>query len=124
MLTKIKETLETLDPHVCYGTDRELDGVNVWDYMVFRRVRTNVVTRQKGDTSTYYEIHIIRQDYVPEGEPEKVMAALAQIPGLKPSGEDITYTMVLKSGTKAQLEIATLTMVEARKRGGANGRME
>ena len=115
MLDQIKAALEELDPHVCYGTDRELEGTEVWDYIVFRRVRTAIHPKQKADYTNYYEVNLIRQDYVPEGEPLAVLAALTALPGLKPAGEDISYTQVVKPGTKAQLEIATIVMMEARK---------
>ncbi|MCD8383662.1 MAG: hypothetical protein LUC39_01705 [Clostridiales bacterium] len=115
MLDEIKAALLTVDDHVCYGTDRELDGTDVWDYIVFRRTRTAVQTAHKGNCSDYYEVNIVRRNFVPEDEPLSVLAALAAVPGLKPAGGDISYNAVVRPGTKAQLEIATLTMVAPRK---------
>ena len=51
------------------------------------------------------------------GPLEPVLAALEAVPGLKRLGEDIRYTAVTKPGTKAQLEIATLTVCAPRKAG-------
>lgn len=117
MLDEIRAALLTVDPNVCYGTDQELDGTDIWDYTVFRRVNTVLHARQKYDLTDCYEVSIVRQDYVPEDEPLRVLAALEAVPGLKRLGEDIRYTAVTKPGTKAQLEIATLTVCAPRKAG-------
>ncbi|MCD8190167.1 MAG: hypothetical protein LUD78_08140 [Clostridiales bacterium] len=115
MLDEINAALLTCDAHVCYGTDRELDGTDIWDYIVFRRTRTAVQTAHKGNYSDYYEINIVRQNYVPEGEALTVLAKLAAIPGVKPANGEIAYSTTVRPGTKAQLEIATFTVVAPHK---------
>lgn len=118
MLDQIKAALEAIEPHVCYGTDRALEGTEVWDYIVFRRTRTAVQPRApRGDVTDYYEINLVRADYVPEDEALRVLDALTSLPGLKPVAGDISYTAVSKPGTKAQLEVATFSMCAPRKRG-------
>ena len=103
MLDQIQETLETFGLPVCYGSDARLQGSNDWDYIVFRR-------------TDRYEVYIVRQDFVPEGEPERVLDALVAIKGIRPAKEPIRYNYMFKPDTKAGMEVASFTVLAPRKR--------
>lgn len=116
MLDKIKEALEAFGLPVCYGSDARLQGSNDWDYIVFRRSETDVIPSAKTDLTDRYEVYIVRQDFVPEGEPEHVLDTLVAIKGIRPVKEPIRYSYMFKPDTKAGMEVASFTVLSARKR--------
>lgn len=118
MLDQIKEVLETFGLPVCYGSDARLRDTNDWDYIVFRRAETDVRPSAKTDMTDRYDVYVIRQDFVPEGEPERVMDALVSIQGVRPSGEPIRYSYMTRPDTKAGMEVASFVVLAPRKRVG------
>jgi len=126
VMERIGETLEYLCQDeqtpmegVWYGAcrERELDS---WNYFVYNRKKSKKATGNRIDLQTYYEIHIIHEDYIPEGYVENVIEALQAEAGqgtkLKLTDDDITYDYVPKGSTGMYVEIATLTFFHPEKR--------
>ena len=124
VLNVTKATLEAL----AKGTDVPMEGVwygacqvdklDKWNYFVFNRQRTTKSSNRM-DFQTFYEVHIIHEDYIPEGYVEQVIEALeAQGDGakLKTTGSDITYEYTFKGHTNMVVEIATITLFHPEKR--------
>ncbi len=124
VLNKTKETLTALaaDPSVpmagvYYGACQEED-LEYWNYFVFNRKKTMKATNRM-DFQTFYEVHIIHEDYIPEGYVEQVVTALeAQGDGakLKCTADDIEYNYTFKGKTNMVVEIATITLYHPEKR--------
>lgn len=97
---------------VWYGACKEKDLKN-WNYFVFNRSRTTKNNQgSKVDLQTFYEVHIIHEDYIPEGYVEKVIEALLEQAEsgtkLKLTNEDISYNYTFKKNTNMVVEIATI----------------
>lgn len=127
ILDRIRTTLEMLaqDPDepmtggVHYGACRS-SYLDRWDYFVFNRAKT-VKASNRCDLNTRYQVHIIHEDFIPEGYVQRVIDALeAQSePGtkLKSTDTDITYDYVFKQNTDMVCEVATIEFVHPEKRG-------
>ena len=126
VLDRIQRTLETLAAGevkmegVWYGACREKQ-LDVWNYFVFNRRRTTKgSSTNRMDLQTFYQVHIIHEDYIPEGYVEAVIAALeAQDESgtkLKVTGDDIEYDYTFKGNTNMVVEIATITVYHPQKR--------
>ena len=72
------------------------------------------------DLQTFYEVHIIHEDAIPEGYLQTVIDALQaqDDPGtkLKLTSDDIDYDYTFKGSTNMVVEIATLTFLHPEKR--------
>ena len=103
---------------VWYGACRK-DELDNWNYFVFNR-RTTQKASNRMDFETYYEVHVIHEDFIPEGYLQKVITALeeASDPGtkLKAASEDIEYNYIFKGKTNMVVEIATIAFVHPEKR--------
>lgn len=127
VIKRIRKTLEKMcadgtNPMrgVWYGACNE-KSLPEWNYFVFKR---RITTKSKGtnrvDLQTYYDVHIIHEDAIPEGYVKKVIDALqAQDESgtkLKLTDDDITYDYTFKGSTNMVVEIATMTFVHPEKR--------
>lgn len=119
-MDQIKEVLTTLAQNeeypfsggVYYGVCNAAT-LPEWNYFVFNR-KEEKPTNNKSFTS-YYEVHIIHEDYIPEDYPLTVVEALKDvIPGFSLS-ENITYDYTEKGSTDVVVEICNLTFKKARK---------
>lgn len=127
VLDRIRKTLETLCQDlavpmegVWYGACRE-KSLQKWNYFVFNRGRTSRNgTTNKRDLQTTYYVHIIHEDYIPEGYVEAVVDALqAQDDSgtkLRLTLEDITYDYTFKASTNMVVEIAHIPIYHPEKR--------
>ena len=108
VLDCIRETLEALAEKdgmaggVHYGMMEKTD-LDVWNYFVFNRQKTTKDRVKHRDLQTYYEIHIIHEDYIPEGYVDEVIAALEDTEAvgvkLRMTDQDIQYDYVRKAKT-------------------------
>ena len=123
VLDTIKNVLDGLlnDPSVqmqdvWYGACRDR-SMDLWNYFVFNRSKT-VKSSNNVDLETYYEVHIVHEDYIPEGYVETVIAALEgqKIQKLRATSETIRYDYTFKGATDMVVEIATITFVPPEKR--------
>ncbi len=127
-MSVLKETRKTLEElamdtevpmsgGVHYGMCREKD-LPEWNYFVFNRLKT-AKSSNRMDRQTYYQVHVIHEDFIPEGYIEKVIKTLeAQCAGakLKQTDDDVSYNYVPKGKTNLVAEIATITLVHPEKR--------
>lgn len=124
ILDATKETLNELcsEPDVpmegaWYGACAERDLDN-WNYFVFNRKKTTKASNRL-DFQTFYQVHIIHEDYIPEGYVEKVIEALEKQGNgakLKATSDDIEYRYTFKGKTNMVIEIATITLYHPEKR--------
>lgn len=123
VLDTIKNVLDGLlgDPNVqmqdvWYGACRDR-SMDLWNYFVFNRSKT-VKSSNNVDLETYYEVHIVHEDYIPEGYVETVIAALEgqKVQKLRATSETIRYDYTFKGATDMVVEIATITFVHPEKR--------
>ena len=114
ILDDIKNQLELVDPKVYYGMVDDEVRKMVWDYIVFNRTKF----RSTGNKTGYadgYDVHIIRENFIPEGVDLAVIEKMETIHGLKLAGEDGEYNYIQKPNTNIVIEMLTLHFVRARK---------
>lgn len=99
-----------------YGACQETK-LDRWNYFVFKRVRT-ATSSNNIDRETFYQVHVIHEDYIPEGYIDTVIKTLEKTPGpkLKKTSDDITYDYTFKGNSNMVVEIATITFVHPQKR--------
>ena len=120
LLTDIKTVLESIDPIVFYGLtptrihDAEGHEVNTWDYITFNRIRLRS-SMQKTSYADVFEVHIVREEFIPEGIDVEVIEKLTALPGVKLATEDGVYDYTMKPGTDNVVEMLTLTFTRSRK---------
>lgn len=125
VLKRIRRTLDGLlggDAGMAgtyYGAcnERELDH---WNYFVFNRRVTTKRNTSRQDYQTFYEVHIVHEDYIPEGYVEAVVAALEAEDEsgtkLRATDDDIRYDYIFKGNTDVVVEMATITVFHPAKR--------
>ena len=126
-ISRIREKLQGL----CADSEIPMEGVwygacrasklNAWNYFVFNRKKTTKgSSTNRVDLQTFYEVHIIHEDAIPEGYLQTVIDALQaqDDPGtkLKLTSDDIDYDYTFKGSTNMVVEIATLTFLHPEKR--------
>lgn len=97
-----------------YGMVDETVKDIVWDYTVFNRtaIKHNV---NKTSGCDYFDVHIIRENYIPEGIDIEVVDRLCELPGVRLSGSDSTFSYVQKPNTNIVVEMLTIHFLRARK---------
>ena len=119
-LDDVKRTLKEIDPIVFYGLvpsrilDENEEEIDVWDYTVFNRSKLKHNTN-KTSFGDQFEVHIVREEYIPEGIDIEVITKLTALPGVKLADEDGTYDYIQKPNTDTVVEMLTLTFTRARK---------
>lgn len=119
-LDDVKNALKEIDPLVFYGivpatlVDENGDAVDVWDYIVFNRSKLKS-NPNKTSFNDRFEVHIVREEYVPEGIDIAVIEKLTAIPGVKLADEDGTFDYIMKPNTDTVIEMLTLTFTRGRK---------
>ncbi len=125
VLNRIRDTLNGLKDGdvkmegVWYGACREKQLDN-WNYFVFNRWKTTKNNQSRADFQTFYQVHVVHEDYIPEGYIETVIKALEEQAGpgtkLKATADDIPYNYIFKGNTNMVVEIATITVFHPEKR--------
>lgn len=115
ILDDIKEKLKEIDPNVFYGAVKSRMKEITWDYIVFNRtvMRSNP---SKNAFSDVYTVHIIREEFIPEGTAEAVIEKMLEIAGMRLSGTDSEYDYTTKPKTDAVVEMLSIEFVRARKK--------
>lgn len=124
LLDATKESLINLaaDPEVpmvgvWYGAC-QAEKLDHWNYFVFNRDKTTKSSNRM-DVQTYLQVHIVHEDYIPEGYVEKVIETLEAQKAphkLKLTSNDIEYNYTFKSNTNMVVEMATITFYHPEKR--------
>lgn len=127
VLNRIRDTLNTLSSDadvpmegVWYGACREKE-LKYWNYFVFNRRKTTKNNQgSRVDLQTVYQVHVVHEDYIPEGYVGKVISALQAQAGsgtkLKLTNDDVEYNYIFKGNTNMVVEIATITLYHPEKR--------
>lgn len=127
VLDRIRNTLTALAADktvpmegVWFGACREKD-LEYWNYFVFNRGKTTKNNQgNKVDLQTTYQVHVVHEDYIPEGYVETVISALQEKDEsgtkLKLTNDDIPYKYIFKGNTNMVVEIATITLFHPEKR--------
>lgn len=114
ILEEIKTQLETVNERVFYGLVDESVKDTVWNYIVFNRTNLGTSPNKTGYTD-YFDVHIVFEDFVPEGIDEEVIKKLCSINGVRLSTENGSYDYTLKPNTNIVVEVLTLHFMRARK---------
>lgn len=114
ILDDIKNQLETVDSKVYYGMVDDEVRETVWDYTVFNRTKFRA-TGNKTGYADGYDVHIVRENFIPEGKDIEVIEAMLEINGMRLASEDGDYTYILKPNTNIVVEMLSLHFVRARK---------
>ena len=115
ILNEIKAKLAEIDPNIFYGmVDDSIKSEPVWDYIVFDRKALKPSTSKSGYTEIY-SVHIIREEYIPEGLEIEVINKMLEIPGMKMSGDAGTYNYVMKTNTNIVMEMFSVDFIRAKK---------
>lgn len=121
ILTELSHDAEIPMEGVWYGECRA-KSLDRWNYFVFNRLKTaKKSATTQNDYQTFYQVHIIHEDYIPEGYVERVIEALTAKDtetGIKirPTNDDVTYDYTFKGSTNMVVEIATITVFRPEKR--------
>lgn len=111
ILNEIKEKLSELDLRVFYGMVDPRMREEVWDYIVFNRERVTPSANRTG-YSYYFSVHVVREDFIPDGFEKTVVDKVLEIDGMRLAGEG-TYDYVQKPSTNAVVEMFSVSFVKA-----------
>ena len=111
ILDDIKTKLEEIDSNVFYGIVDDSMRETVWNYIVFERKNMSISPNKTG-ASIFYTVHLIREDFIPEGLELKVIGKMKEIPGMHVSAEGGTYEYVQKPNTNVVIEMFSVSFVK------------
>lgn len=114
LLTDIEAALQEIDPRVYYGMVDETVKDIVWNYTVFNRTAIKH-SSNRTSASDYFDVHIIRENYIPEGIDTEIIDKLCELPGVRLSGSDSEFNYVQKPNTNIVVEMLTIHFLRARK---------
>lgn len=112
ILNDIKEKLQEVEAKVFYGMVDNSVQESVWDYIVFDRKRMAINTN-KTSYSYYFSVHIVRENFIPEGFEMTVINKMLEIPGMRIADNDPLYEYVPKPNTNAVVEMLSIDFVKA-----------
>lgn len=115
ILDEIKEKLEQIDERVYYGMVSRSIRETLWNYIVFNRTIMSNNQNRSGYTDGYV-VHIVREDFIPDGLAEKVIEKMLEIKGMRESGSDMQYQYVEKPNTDTVIEMLSIDFVKPRKK--------
>ena len=110
ILEKIQTALETFKYPVYYGRSFA-KATDTWEYFVFNRQYIQKSGKSNCDFNYYYQVHIIMENYVPEGFELEVIKAMQGI-GLKLVDTAMQFNYTTKSGTDMVVEMITITFTK------------
>ena len=114
ILEDIEAKLKELDPNVFYGMVDQNMTETVWDYIVFNRTTINR-SANRTSASDHFDVHIIRENYIPDGFEDEVIDKLCTLPGVRYAGGNTEFHYVQKPSTNIVVEMMTIPFVRARK---------
>lgn len=114
VLNDIQTKLKELDTNVFYGMVDNSVQETFWNYIIFNRTSMKVNANKTG-YSDYFTVHIIREEWIPEGFEIEVINKLLEIDGMRLAGNDAVYTYVPKPNTNIVVEMLSIDFVKAKK---------
>ena len=115
ILDDITKKLEQIDPIVFYGAVDSTVKDTLWNYIVFNRTVMKPSASKSGYTDGY-SVHIIRENFIPEGLAEEVIEKMLEIAGMRESGNDMQYQYIVKPNTDTVIEMLSIDFVKPRKK--------
>ena len=114
ILGKIQDTLEEFELPVYYGRTfcKEKDR---WNYFVFNRRDFDKSGKSNMDYNYYYQIHIIMENYIPEGYEQEVIKRITENTKLKLINQPNTFNYTTKNNTDMVVEMLTLVFTKTLK---------
>lgn len=110
MIERIKNKLKELGENVQVGICKKGD---TWDCLLIRRKKISKSGTSKMDHSFYLSVTIIKENEIPEGMADDVIAKMKEI-GFKQAAEDIVYGYAIDSN-EIVIENCEITFVKPRK---------
>ena len=107
MLDKLKEILEAMDSNLYYG--QVAKAPEKWNYTTFNRSTISKAGKSKMDFCEYYEVHIVRENYVSEGYVYELIKRVLAGTRLRLADKDVEFEYFLKGNTELSVEVATIT---------------
>ena len=114
ILNEIQSKLKELDEHVFYGMVDNSMQETLWNYIVFNRTTMKASQNKTGYTD-YYTVHIIREEWIPEGFEIDVINKMLEINGMRLAGNDAVYSYVPKPNTNIVVEMLSIDFMKAKK---------
>ena len=114
ILNEIQTKLKELDEHVFYGMVDNSMQETLWNYIVFNRTTMKPNQNKTGYTD-YYTVHIIREEWIPEGFEIDVINKMLEINGMRLAGNDAVYSYVPKPNTNIVVEMLSIDFMKAKK---------
>ena len=112
MLNDVQAALKTVDSSVYFVEAIDRDRSLPWDYIVFARR----ALRKNSDYTDSVLVLIVREHYIPDGLPEKVIAAMQALPGVRLApNTDFAYEYMTKDNTSDIIETLELEFVRPRR---------
>lgn len=111
ILEDIKSKLKEIDDNVFYGMVDESMRETVWDYIVFER-KNMLFSPNKTGASIFYTVHIIRENFIPEGLEIEVINKMQEIPGMRKATQGGTYEYIQKPNTNTVVEMFSIEFVK------------
>ena len=115
ILDDITKKLEQIDPIVFYGAVDSTVKDTMWNYIVFNRTVMKPSANKSGFTDGY-SVHIVRENFIPEGLAEEVIEKMLEIAGMRESGSDMQYQYIVKPNTDTVIEMLSIDFVKPRKK--------
>lgn len=112
ILKSIQEALESFELPVWYGRTFTKD-YEKWDYFVFNRTTINKSGKNKMDFNYNYQVHIIMEDYIPEGFEMAVINAITTKTKLKLADSPMQFNYVKKNNVDMVVEMITIEFTKA-----------
>jgi hypothetical protein len=105
--------LQELDPETYYGAYDYANKTDVvFNYTVFDRSKLSRNENRTG-YSVYFNVHIVRENFIPEGLVIDYIHKMEEIPGVRFAGNDCEFVYTTKPNTSTVIEMASLVFVRS-----------
>lgn len=116
MRNKIKEKLLEIDDKIYYGRVPRLEENEDWNYFVFNQDKIKKSGTSLVDFNGYWNIVIVRENFIPDDLIFDVVEKITEIPGLRLADGDNPYEYEFKGNTNIVCEILQLKFTKTKKR--------
>ena len=115
ILQEVNDILLTIDPKVIYGkvTESDVPKGQLWNYIVFNRTKKSCPTNKTG-YGDHFSVHLVRENFIPEGLDEVLIEKVTGIAGVRLVGEG-QFNYVEKPNTGTVVEMFSVDFVKAKK---------
>lgn len=115
ILDEISKKLADVDPNVHYANVPRSLRDEPWDYIAFSRRGMRRTASRTGWVDVF-EVAIVREEFIPDGLPERVIAAMNSIPGMRCADQQFDYDYATKPESDDVVEMLTIEFVRPRRR--------